>query len=82
MSSQFFKNFKQGMEMFGQIISTIINSLLLFLVYIIGVGLTSIISKFIFRKHFLDLKISKDKETYWEDLNLGNKKIGDYYRQF
>ena len=77
---QFFKGFKKGMRNFGYNIALIINTILLFFVYIIGVGLTAITAK-IFRKRFLRTKLSK-KETYWSDLNLKKKPIEEYYRQF
>jgi len=77
---QFFKGFKIGMRNFGNTIALLINSLLLSFVYFLGVGLTSIIAKLI-NKHFLDLKLSK-KDSYWSDLNLKNKSIEKYYRQF
>ena len=76
---QFFKGFKKGMGTFGSNIALIINTLLLFFVYIVGVGLTSIIAK-LFRKHFLETRLSKD--SYWSDLNLKKKPIEKYYRQF
>lgn len=78
---QFFKGFKKGMNKFGNGISIIINTVLLLVVYIIGVGLTSIFAK-IMKKHFLERKISKDKETYWSDLNLKKQPMEKYYRQF
>ncbi|MBI2653405.1 hypothetical protein HYX02_01200 [Candidatus Woesearchaeota archaeon] len=77
---QFFSGFKKGMKNFGQNIALIVNSALLSIVYFIGVGFTSIISKIV-RKHFLDTKLSK-KATYWHDLNLKKKPIEEYYRQF
>tara|TARA_Y100000310_G_C20615600_1_gene780446 strand:- start:1051 stop:1347 length:297 start_codon:yes stop_codon:yes gene_type:complete len=76
---RFFKSFKKGMGNFGQNIALIINTILLTLVYLIGAGLTSIFAK-IFRKHFLDMKLSKD--TYWSNLNLKKKHLEEYYRQF
>ena len=76
---QFFKGFQKGVKGFSDNISTIINFVLLSMVYLIGVGLTSITAK-IFGKHFLDMK--KKKDSYWHDLNLKNKKIEEYYRQF
>ena len=76
---QFLTGFRNGMKNFGNNIAIIINTVLLFFVYITGVGVTSLISK-ITRKHFLDLRLKK--ESYWSDLNLKKKKIEDYYRQF
>ncbi len=76
---QFFNGFQKGMKSFSDNITSIINFLLLSIVYLMGVGFTSITAK-IFGKHFLDMK--KKKDSYWHDLNLKNKKIEEYYRQF
>ena len=76
----FFKGIKEGVKEFGSNISVIVNSVLLGIVYLLGVGLTSIFSK-IRKKHFLDMKIS-DATTYWKDLNLKKKKMEEYFRQF
>lgn len=78
---QFFSGFKKGMYDFGQNIAIIINSALLLIVYLVGIGLTSIFAK-VFGKHFLETKISKKRETYWSDLNIKKKPIETYYRQF
>ena len=77
---QFFRGFKKGMTNFGQGIALIINSILLTFVYLLGVGLTSIVAK-LSRKHFLDMKLSK-KNSYWSDLGLKKKPLRNYYRQF
>ena len=78
---QFLKGFKLGMEEFGSNIAIIINSILISIVYLIGVGFTSIIAK-LSGKHFLETKTSIKKKSYWSELNLKKKPIGDYYRQF
>ena len=78
---QFLYGFKKGMNSFGENIAIIINSGLLLIVYLVGVGLTSIVAK-ISGKHFLQIKISNKRETYWSDLNLNKKPIEAYYRQF
>jgi len=77
----FFKGFKQGMNIFGTSIGSIINSALLALTYFLAVGLTFIAAKIV-HKRFLEIKISKKKKTYWSDLNLKKKPIEEYYRQF
>jgi len=77
---RFFKGFKNGTTLFGRNISILINSILLSIAYIIGIGLTAIVAK-ITRKSFLDIKKS-NKETYWIDLNLKTKKQEEYHRQF
>ena len=79
-AADFFSGFKNGFSLFGHNISLIVNSALLFIVYIIGVGITSIIAK-IFGKHFLKIK-EKEKNSYWEYLGLGKKDTDEYYRQF
>jgi len=76
---QFFNGFQKGVKGFSNNISTIINFFLLSIVYLIGVGATSIIAK-IFGKHFLNMK--RKKCSYWHDLNLKKKPIEEYYRQF
>jgi len=74
------KSFKEGFEEFGSNITTIINVLLLTLVYLIGVGTTSLIAK-LFKKKFIQTKTSKDK-SYWKDLNIKKKPKEDHFRQF
>lgn len=81
MIKDFFDGFIKGFSMFGKNIALIINTILLFVVYIFGVGSTYIIAK-IKGKKFLDTKISKKSKTYWSDLNLKKKKLEEYYRQF
>ena len=78
-SEQFFKGFQKGIKNFSDNISTIINFLLLSIVYFTGVGLTSITAK-IFCKHFLNTK--KKEDSYWHNLDLKKKQIEEYYRQF
>lgn len=76
----FFAGFRKGMKSFGECISIIVNSLLLSVVYLVGVGVTSIFAR-LFGKHFLDKKPIK-KDSYWEDLNLGKRSMDEYTRQF
>jgi hypothetical protein len=78
---QFFSGFKKGLEGFGKNISLIVNSVLLTIVYLIGVGVTSIVAKLV-GKHFLDKKMAKERSTYWSELDLKKKPIEEYYRQF
>ena len=72
--------FGKGLKEFSENIAIIVNSVLLSVVYLIGIGLTSIFAK-IFRKHFLDLK-PDNCNSYWTDLNIGKKKLNECYRQF
>ena len=77
----FFGGFGIGMKNFGLTISVLVNSILLFTAYLLGVGLTTLVAKII-GKHFLESKINKETKSYWSDLNLKKKPIKDYYRQF
>ena len=77
----FFNGFKEGNKKFTENISSITNSIFLFLVFVFGIGITSIFSKFL-QKKFLDLKIEKSIPSYWSTINLNKKSLQDYYRQF
>ena len=77
----FLQGINDGVELFAKNITVLINSILLTLVYITGVGLTTICAKIV-RKSFLKTKIDKTAKTYWEDLNLKTQPKEDYYRQF
>ncbi len=72
---------KKGIKEFGENITLIVNSILLFIAYIIGVGLTAIIAKIV-GKHFIERKLSKEEKSYWADLNIKRKPLKEYYRQF
>ncbi len=74
-----FDEFIDGSKMFGELISTVINLILLSFVYFIGFGLTSLFAK-ISGKKFIDEKFTK--ESYWEELNLTTQPFKEYYRQF
>ncbi len=77
----FWKGFTTGFQTFGKSIAAVVNTLLLFVVYVMGVGLTSIIAK-ITRKHFLETTISEDHDTYWSPFGAGARDRNDYYKQF
>jgi hypothetical protein len=77
----FIAGWKKGQKEYGQILGNIVNAILLTLVYIVGVGITSIFSK-ILNKHFLELKFEPSKNSYWEELNLTKQNLESYYRQF
>lgn len=70
---------KKGLKDFAGLIAVIVNTFLLLVVYLIGVGATTIVAK-LTGKHFLQKKL--DKKTYWTDLNLKKEKMEEYYRQF
>ena len=77
----FFKSVGKGMKQFGENITAVVNTVLLLVVYIVGVGVTAIFAR-IFRKHFLERKISKNKVSYWSDLNIKKQEREKYYNQY
>ncbi len=81
MLKEFFEGVLEGQKLFGETIAIIVNSLLLTVVYFIGVGLTAISGKLL--KHdFLKVGFDKEKQSYWEDFELGNKWEENCYKQF
>ncbi|MEM2963342.1 MAG: hypothetical protein QXW70_01335 [Candidatus Anstonellales archaeon] len=77
----FISGFKIGVRDFGETISILFNTGLLFFVYILGIGITAILSKTL-GKHFLDKQISNNAETYWIDTTLGKGTKETYKRRF
>lgn len=74
----FFIGVKRGFRNFSHIITNIINFILLFFVYIFGIGIVSVISKLL-GKHFLDLK---SKGSSWIIRKLKKRPMEEYYRLF
>tara|TARA_Y100000310_G_C20622488_1_gene784122 strand:- start:362 stop:586 length:225 start_codon:yes stop_codon:yes gene_type:complete len=72
------KELKEGMKAFGNTLTTLINSILLFVVYLIGIGITSIIARIVGKK-FLD---TEKKDSYWKEYAEMNKTKESRYRQF
>ena len=80
MKNPFFNGFKKGMNNFGLLMTTLVNTLLLSIIYLLGVGITSLFAK-LKGKNFLKLK-KNDGDSYWQDLDLKKKDIKNYYKQF
>lgn len=77
----FFKGFKEGFHDFTNIIISIVNFVLLFIVYFVGVGITAVFAKAAGKK-FLNLKSKKSKQSYWVHKKIGNEPEEEHYRQF
>ncbi|HPL95313.1 MAG TPA: hypothetical protein PLF15_00830 [bacterium] len=73
--------FLSGFKQFSGHITILINTVLLFFAYIIGVGFSSIFAK-IAGKNFLTLNIDSNKKTHWSKLNLTKKEFNEYLKQF
>ena len=76
----FFKGLQQGFKNFGHTITGVINFFMLLIVYILGIGIISIISK-LFGKHYLDLKKSGSKSN-WHEHKVTKQPLEKYYRTF
>jgi len=73
---KFLKGFKEGFKEFGEAITAIINFILLLIVYLIGVGITTIIAR-ISKQKLLDLNFRDKRKSYWI-----KHKEGDFNKQF
>ena len=76
-----FKGIYHGLGKFGKIISTIVNFILLLVVFIFGIGLVSSISK-LKGKKFLELNTNNCLTTYWSDSPVEKSKKEDYLIAF
>lgn len=79
--SYFKTGFLEGMHAFSINIATIVNTALLLIVYILGVGLTAVVSR-LFGKRFLETSLDKNAKTYWQELDLKKEPVESYFRQF
>lgn len=79
-TTNFFNGFKKGTTVFGEEIIRLVNSLLLTVVYLLGIGITSIVAR-LARKRFLDTTWKK-KGSYWSDKDTTAKEVKKYERQF
>lgn len=77
----FLQSFKAGMLFFGERTSTLVNTLLLGIVYIVGVGPMSLLAK-LSGKKFLDLTLDTARSSYWEKTGQQPDVLNRYYRQF
>ena len=73
----FRKGFAAGTRAFGERVSMIVNTLLLLVVYVVGVGLPAILGK-LTGKRFLS---TEKQESYWVAIPREDDKEGRY-RQF
>lgn len=73
--------FSEGFREFGHTTSTLTNTILLAMVYCLGIGITSLFAR-ITKKQFLDLYPDPKRSSYWSDTNLGESSIDRYYQQF
>ncbi|MFH1403206.1 MAG: hypothetical protein ABIH11_02940 [Candidatus Altiarchaeota archaeon] len=77
--NDFLRGFRKGFEGFGKHATGAVNSILLTIVYVLGVGPVSLAYR-ISGRHFLDMK--KRDGTYYVERKTGEGKREEYYRQF
>lgn len=75
----FAEGFREGFRDFSIIITSIVNFVLLSIVYFIGVGMVALGSK-IAGKKFLSLKSGKNSS--WVARSLSKRPMEEYYRTF
>ena len=80
MLKDVWSSLKPVLEPVGKALSSIVNFVLLGLVYFIGIGVVSTASK-LFRKHFLELK-KTDKKSNWHEHRVEKQPLEKYYRTF
>ncbi|MFH1408784.1 MAG: hypothetical protein ABIH34_02665 [Nanoarchaeota archaeon] len=76
-----FSDLGSGFRSFGETIMVIVNTLLLSVVYLFGVGITSLIAR-LSGKQFLALKTDEKEKSYYEVPPSKKKSTEDSYRQF
>ncbi len=79
--TDFIIGFKEGVLEFGLSLNAFVNSFFLTIVYVMGVGLTSVFAK-ILGKQFLDTRIDQKSVSYWTENPQNEITIDDCFRQF
>ncbi len=77
----FFRGLKEGFIEFGHAVSGIVNTVVLSVVYLLGVGVTSLAAK-IAGKTFMDVRLEPGSASYWREFEKKDARIEDAYRQF
>lgn len=75
------KNWGKGMRTFGKDLGAVINSAILLIMYVFGIGITSVVAK-VLKKKFLKLKPTKSELSYWVDLDVKKQDPDEFYKQF
>lgn len=76
----FFTGLKEGFESFASIIVSIVNYVLLSLLYSFGIGPVSIIAK-VRKKHFIELGKEK-RDSYWVQRKEEKQNLEDHYKMY
>ena len=79
--NHFFHSLKHGFYEFGHTLTILVNTTLLLLAYLVGIGPTAIIAR-LTGKRFLSAGPEPKKRSYWDPITQSNGKFEEYYRQF
>ena len=80
MLKRILDSIKSFLEPVAKVISSIVNFILLALVYFLGICIVSIAMK-LFGKHFLELK-KKNSSSNWQEHKVAKQPLENYYRTF
>lgn len=80
MLKKLWNSIKSILEPVSKAMASIVNFVLLSLVYAFGIGLVSIFMK-LFGKHFLELK-KQNKKSNWHEHKITKQPLEQYYRTF
>ncbi len=78
----FFKGLGSGFQEPGHLLARLINTLLLLIVFVFGVGPVAIISRLRGKRYLATKSFSQTATTYWQDCSLENKSKEDYTKLF
>ncbi|MFA5484710.1 MAG: hypothetical protein WC260_00435 [Candidatus Pacearchaeota archaeon] len=78
---KFRENIKKRIKKSSKLILLITNTILLTIVYFLGIGITFLIGK-LTRKKLFNLDLNKDEKTYWEKIKEEKKSLEDFYNPF
>lgn len=80
MLTKIWNTIKSILKPISNVISNLVNFILLLIIYFTAIGIVSIVSK-LFGKHFLELKKSNIKSNWYEH-KVTKQPIEKYYRTF
>lgn len=79
-TKMFLKGLARGLTHTGHTITGIINTVLLLIIYFIGVGTAAIITK-LAKQELIALE-KKNTATYYNDKKIETENIQEYYKQY
>lgn len=72
---------RHGIELFGALINNVVVWAALFVVYVVGIGVTALFARLVGKK-FIRSQIDYSAESWWEPLDLSLQERERYYDMF